>query len=225
LEAPTRTSAATGPGSAPDLTFAIEDGGALDYAAAPTLRFALRVESAGNRPVRSVALNVQLRIAATRRRYDDTEEERLTEVFGRPEQWGRSLGSLHWMNLGLQVPPFEGSTVVELQVPCSYDFEVTAAKYLSALEDGEVPLEFLFGGAVFYTDGGRLQVAQIGWDKEAEFRLPVAAWREAMDRHFPNSAWLRLGRESFDRLYAYRARHSLMSWDDAVESLLRQVED
>ena len=66
-----------------------------------------------------------------------------------------------------------------------------------------------------------LQTGRIGWDKEAAYRLPVAAWREMMDRYFPDSAWLRLRREQFDALCAYRARHSLVSWEATVEVLLR----
>lgn len=211
-----------GAGSAPQLEFAIEEAGELRHAAVPTLRFALRVASSGGARVRSIALNVQIRIAATRRHYDERAEGRLLELFGRPEQWGRSLRSLHWLNVPLQVGPFDGDTVVDLPVTCTYDLEVTAARYFHALEDGEVPLEFLFGGTVFYAGpGGALQVAPIGWDREAEFRLPVAVWRETMDRHFPGSAWMRLRRETFERLHAYRAREALPSWEDAVESLLR----
>jgi Family of unknown function (DUF6084) len=218
MEAPLQAATA----AAPELTFSVEEGGVLDHAAVPTLRFALRVESTGQ--VRSLSLNVQLRIAATRRGYSDAEEEGLRELFGRPEQWGRSLRSLHWTNLAVHVPAFAGSTVVELPVTCTYDLEVSASKYLNALEGGEVPLEFLFGGTLFYAaPDGRLQVRPIAWSEETEFRLPASVWREMMDRHFPGSAWLRLGRDSFDRLHAYRARHAHLSWDDAVDALLRRA--
>ena len=89
---------------------------------------------------------------------------------------------------------------------------MTASQYLHALEDGEVPLEFLFSGTVFYAGaGGRLQVGRIAWDKEAEYRLPVAVWREMMDRYFPDSAWLRLRRESSTGCAAYKARHALLT--------------
>jgi hypothetical protein len=215
-----------GLGRAPDLSFAIEEGGALDHAAVPTLRFAVRIDGEQGVPLRSIALNVQLRIAATRRPYEDAEEGRLGEVFGRPEQWGRSLGSLHWTSLSLQVPGFEGSTVAELHVPCTYDFEVTAAKYLAALEGGEVPLEFLFGGMAFYTGpDGHLQVQPIAWNQEAEFRLPVSVWREMMDHHFPKQAWLRLDRDAFDRLHSYKRRKTLLTWEQTVDSLLRAAAD
>jgi hypothetical protein len=205
----------------PAPTFSIEDCGVLSPAAVPTLRFALRIESSGD--VRSLSLNVQLRIAATRRTYSDIEEEDLRDLFGRPEQWGRSLRSLHWTTVAVHVPGFTDSTLVELPVTCTYDLDVSASKYLNALEGGDVPLEFLFGGTLFYAEpDGRLQVRPIAQSAEAEYRLPVSVWREMMDRFFPGSAWLRLDRGTFDRLYAYRARHTHPSWDAAIDSLLRE---
>lgn len=207
--------------AAPQLAFAIEDGGVLDYAAVPTLRFALRVES--TMPVRSVALNVQLRIAATRRSYTDDEREGLVELFGGAGDWGRNLRSLHWTNLVMQVGPFSDSTLVEMPVTCTYDLEVTATRYFHGLADGEVPLEFLFGGTVFFAAGdGRLQVRPISWNQEADFRLPVSAWREMMERHFPGHSWLRLERDVFERLYAYRARNTLLTWEQTIDALLDQ---
>jgi hypothetical protein len=84
-----------------------------------------------------------------------------------------------------------------------------------------VPLELLFSGSVFYAgEGGGLQTAMIGWDKEAAFDMPVAVWRGTMDRHFPESAWLRIGRETYDRLNDLRSREQHMSWEQTLESLL-----
>jgi hypothetical protein len=207
--------------SVPQLEFSVESAHAVRYAAVPTLGFALRIERPDGGEVRSVALNAQLRIAAASRSYRPAEQERLFELFGRPEQFGKTVRSLLWANATANVPAFRGSTVYELTVPCTYDFEVAAAKYLEALEGGEVPLELLFSGGVFYPEpGGRLQVASISWDQEVGFSLPVAVWREAMREHFGDSPWLRLGRESFERLHAYKAQNSFASWDDAVDALL-----
>lgn len=209
----------------PHLTFSIEEAAPLEPAAVPTLRFALRIEDAQAIPIRSLALNAQVRIAATRRRYDKQDEGRLVELFGQPDQWARSLQSLHWTNVPLQVGGFTQTTLVDIPVPCTYDLEVSATRYFHALEGGDVPLEFLFSGAAFYTgEGGALQVTPIAWDCDADFRLPVSVWRETMDRHFPGSAWLRLDKESFDRLHAYRAKHTLLTWEAAVESLLARAE-
>jgi hypothetical protein len=207
---------------APELEFRVDEGGVLRHAAVPTLRFVVRVGTVGAAAqVRSVALNVEVRIAATRRRYAEPERDKLVDLFGQPEEWGRNLKTLHWTSLTVQVPSFTGTTEVELPITCTYDLEVAASRYFDALEDGEVPLEFLFSGTVFYAGAdGRLQVGRIGWDKDCSYRLPVSAWREMIDRYFPDSAWLRLRRAEFDRLAAYKAEHKLLSWEQVVERLL-----
>jgi hypothetical protein len=206
----------------PNLDFRVEGAEVQEFAAVPSLLFKLRVENLEEEPIRSVALNTQIRIAATQRHYDAVEQERLLELFGEPSRWKDTLRSLLWTHTVLQVPAFSGSTVADMPVPCTYDLEVVAAKYFYALEDGEVPLEFLFSGTVFYAgEDGRLQVARISWEKEAEFRLPVRVWKEMMDHYFPNSAWIRLRRDAFDQLYNYKIRKGLPTWEAAVEALLR----
>jgi hypothetical protein len=125
-----------------------------------------------------------------------------------------------WTRTTLVVPSFTNATVVDLHVPCSYDLEVAASRYLDALSDGEVPLEFLFSGSVFYSgERGELQTTRLSWESEAEYRLPVSVWKETMERYFRGTAWVRLSKESFDRLSAYKSRNALASWDDALEAL------
>lgn len=208
-------------GAMPKLSFCLAGVAAERYSAVPTLNFALRIERAGGGPVRSILLDTQIQIAARRRPYGEVEQGWLTELFGTPDRWSSTLRTLLWMRTTLVVPPFADSVEVTLPVPCSYDIEANAANYLSGLEDGEVPLEFLFSGSVFYVGpSGLLQTTRIPWDCEAEYRLPVSVWREAMDLHFPGCAWLRLGRPAFDRLRAYKAEHGLRTLEDAVERLM-----
>ncbi len=206
----------------PDLDFTVEGAEVLEYAAVPTILFRLGIENAmGEEEINSISLRTQIRIAATRRRYDPSEQAKLRELFGEPHQWKDTLRSTLWTNTDTIVPRFSGSTVFGMPVTCTYDFEVVGTKYFSALEDGEVPLEFLFSGTVFYrAETGALQVAQISWEKEAKFRLPVRVWKEMMDHYFPNSAWLRIRKDTFDRLYDYRARNALLTWERTLESLL-----
>ena len=209
----------------PDLNFGVKGAEILEYAAVPSLLFKLRIENLEGEPIRSVSLNTQVRIAATQRHYEAAEQERLLEVFGEPHRWGNTLRSLLWTHTTLQVPTFSGATVVNMPVPCTYDLDVVAAKYFYALEDGEVPLEFLFSGTVFYAgEGGRLQIARISWEKEAEYRMPVRLWKEMMEHYFPNSAWIRLHKDAFDQLYDYKIRRGLPTWEAAVEALLRVSE-
>ena len=151
-----------GPESLPQLTFAVAGASALRYAAAPTVALEIEIES--DLAVRSLALNAQIRIVPTKRSYDLDDEERLLELFGTRERWGDTLRGFLWTNTSLVVPAFTGRTDVELPVACTYDLDVAAAKYLRALRDGEVPIELLFSGTVFYLgDGGLLRTAQIPW--------------------------------------------------------------
>lgn len=218
MEPPAVTAAAI-----PELAFAIEDAAPVDHAAAPALRLGLRVD-AGGAEIRSLMLDADVRIAARRRTYDEGEQERLFEVFGEPERWSQTLRTFPWLRQTQVVPPFTGSARVGLTLPCTYDFEVLATRYLSALgDDGTVPLEVLFSGTVLYADpAGRLQVARIGWDREAAYELPVRVWRETMERHFPNAAWLRLQRSTFQALQAYRSREALPGWDATILRLLER---
>jgi hypothetical protein len=213
-----------GQDAAPALTITVEQADAVEFAAVPTLRFRARIGTTGAESIRFITLASQIRIAAGRRQYHGQEQGRLFELFGAPHEWGRNVRSLLWTHASTQVPAFTGDTVVDILVTCTYDFEVAAAKYLHALTDGEVPLEFLFSGTIFYSDGGPLRVAQIPWDTEADYRMPVRVWRQLMEQHFPGSAWLRLDRDTFDRLGDFKARRTLTSWSDAVELLLREGE-
>jgi hypothetical protein len=202
-----------------ELTFTVVDAARVEYAAVPTLRFALRIDSP--EPVRSILLDTQIQIAARRRAYDASAHDRLFELFGATADWGTTLRTLLWTRTTLVVPAFTGSTTVDVPVACSYDLEVAASRYLDALADGDVPLEFLFSGSVFAGGpGGALQVTRLSWDHEAEFRLPVAVWRETMERYFHGTAWLRLRKDAFDRLAAYKSRHALATWEDALDALL-----
>jgi hypothetical protein len=65
-----------------------------------------------------------------------------------------------------------------------------------------------------------LQIAQIAWDREARFALPVDVWKQMMDFYYPNSAWLRVRLDLFDQLAQYKLANNFANFDDAMESLL-----
>jgi Family of unknown function (DUF6084) len=203
----------------PDLRFRVEGADAVEFAATPTLLLKLRIDELSGAPIRSVSLSTQVRIAANRRAYTPDEQQHLQEVFGAPSSWATTLNLL-WANVTTVVPPFEGSTLIDLPLACTYDFEVATARYFHALEDGCVPLELLFSGSVFCAGEAGLRVERISWDKEARFDLPHAVWQQAVQAVFPNAAWLRVPMATFDRLAGYRAQHAFPSWEAALDSLL-----
>lgn len=210
----------------PDLSFEVEKAEAVPFAASPLLAFKLRISNRDEEePIHTIALRCQIMIDPARRSYKGEDQGRLRDLFGEPERWGQTLRPMLWTHTSIVVPSFTGSAVIDLPVPCTFDFNVAATKYFAGLADGEIPLNLLFSGTIFYVaEDGALQVAQIPWEKEARYRLAVRVWNEMMELYYPNSAWLCLRRDVFDRLYRYKVRHGIPTWEQALERVLPDEE-
>jgi Family of unknown function (DUF6084) len=210
----------------PDLGFSIEGAEVAALAATPTIGLKLRVTNGDPQDaIHSVALRCQIQIEVTRRRYAAEEQQRLRDLFGEPERWSQTLKNLLWTHVTVNIPPFQDTTVVDVPVPCTFDFNVAATKYFHGVAEGEVPLCVMFSGSVFYSlEGSNMQVAPISWDKEARYRLPIQVWRDMMDAYYPGSAWLCLRRDVFERLYDYKVRNGIPTWEEALETMLAAEE-
>jgi hypothetical protein len=207
----------------PDLSFKVESASVVPFAAVPMIAFQLKIKNAmTDEKIHTIALRCQIQIETTRRRYTPEEQERLLDLFGEPDRWSQTLRSMLWTNANVVVPGFEESeTVVDLQVPCTFDFNVAATKYFEGLDDGDIPLNLLFSGTVFYAPADSLlQVAPISWEQEAKYKLPVKVWREMMDAYYPNTVWINLRKDVFERLYRYKMQHGIPTWEQAVERAL-----
>jgi hypothetical protein len=201
----------------PDLDFTIETAETLRFAASPHIVFKLRIANSAPRTIHTVILRCQIQLDVSRRRYTAEEQKRLTDLFGEPNRWGQTLRPLLWTNTSVVVPSFDNSTVVDLPIPCTFDFNVAATKYFAGIETGEIPVSFFFNGTIFYEgEDSALQVAQISWEKEASHRMPIRIWREMMDAYYPNTAWLCLQRDAFERLYAYKVKRGIPTFDEAL---------
>ncbi len=206
----------------PDLRFRVEGVEAAAYSAEPALNFRIGVENLpAEQTIESVLLECQVRIEPALRRYTAPEQRNLRDLFGEPADWGRTLRGMLWNNCRATVPSFRGSTGIELPVPCTFDLTIATAKYFHGLEDGAVPVTLLFSGTVFY--GGHentMQIARIPWSSEASSKVPVRVWKEMMERYYPNTGWLCLRRDVFDRLYRYKVERGIPTWEQALENLL-----
>jgi hypothetical protein len=213
------------PGEAVAPEFTVLEATVVEDAAAPTLRFELQVEEASGREVFTVALSAQIHIDPARRSYDADTRARLVELFGEPDRWGATTHSFLWAHATTLLPSFRGTTRFSLPLACTYDLELAAAKYFYSLPGGLVPLSFHFNGSILYRgDGGHIQVHAIPWSCTARWRMPVATWRQMIDRHYPNSAWVRLHPDTAELLRGYKARAGLLSIDAAVSQLLDAAE-
>ena len=179
-----------------DLIFGCTGATAERYAVTPTLTFQLTVTERSGARIHAIALRCQIRIEPHRRRYSATEAQRLHDLFGDPSRWADTVK------------------------PCTYDLEVASGRYFAGLDDGTVPLLMLFSGTVFIATEQGYSVELVPWSAEASYRMPVSVWKELVDAHFPNSAWLRCSRETLDALSAYKAQNALPTWDATLTALL-----
>lgn len=206
----------------PDLQLGIESAEVVQYAAAPLLAFKVRIV---NQPreeiIYTLALRAQIQIEVSRRKYDADEQARLQDLFGEPSRWGQTLRTMLWTHTSVVVPRFSGGITTDIPVPCTFDFNVAATKYFHGVTSGDLPLCFQFTGTVFYQGADdSLQVAPISWDQEAKYRLPVKVWKELIDMYYPNSAWLWLHRDTFEKLYQFKVREGIPTWEEALERAL-----
>ena len=193
------------------------------YAVSPSMSFSLRISDISGQSVEAIALRCQIRIEPARRRYSEAEAERLNDLFGETQRWAETLRPLQFTNVAIMVPRFTGSIELDLPVMLSYDLEIGSTRYFAGLDGGEVPLLMLFSGTVFTMAGGKIQAQQVPWSKEASYRLPIPVWREAIDAHFPNSAWIKMSRQTLDELQQFKTRSALPTWDATLLALLAGV--
>jgi hypothetical protein len=206
----------------PELHFQIEGAEAVPHAATPLIALKLRITNfPASEAIHAVTLRCQVQIEPAKRRYVPNEQEKLLDLFGTPERWARTVKPLLWMNTSIAVPRFTGELLVDLELPCTFDFNVAATKYFHALNSGDIPVAVMFSGTLFYEgSNGALQISQVPWDRECIYRLPVSVWKDMMEMHHPNSAWLCLRRDTFEQLYNYKVRHGLPTWEQAIARAL-----
>jgi hypothetical protein len=186
----------------------------------------LEVAEPTGRKVYMIALTVALMLEPARRSYTDGERERLVELFGAPERWAVTTRSLVWARADVLVPSFTGATTVSIPVPCSYDLELAAAKYLYALSEGIAPLALHFNGTIYYRDdAGALQMVLVPWNTSIDYRMPVAVWRETVEHYYPGTAWVAVRSATLDALQREKLRRGLATFDDCVQALLTEAGD
>jgi hypothetical protein len=206
--------------TATDLAFDVVDVVPEPYALTPILDARISVTASRDEPVHAIALRCQVRIEPLRRGYSDEEAAGLIDLFGPRQRWATTQRTFLWQHCAAMVPGFTGTTEVTLPLQCTYDFEVAATKYLHALRDGTLPLQFLFSGTVFVAGQRGFSVEQVPWDREDRYDMPVTVWRQLIGQHYPNSGWVRLSHDTMAALAAFKSAHGLLDIDEAVTALL-----
>jgi len=205
-------------------SFAITGGKSEPHAAVPTLKLGLLIELRDGGALEGMTLFCQARLEPQRRSHSEAEAARLQDLFGARVRWPATMKSLPWVEASLFVPPFERRTEVTLMLPCSYDLEVSAARYFQALEgENAVPIKLLFRGTMFSRGPHGLEMSPLPWSCEASWRMPLQLWRDAVEDVFPDAGWLRLPRSTIDALLAFKGSRALGTWDGVMKALLDGV--
>jgi hypothetical protein len=207
-----------------EVTFTVADVAPEPYSVSPQLTARVGVTATGGPPVHAIALRCQVRIEPLRRPYRDDEAAGLADMFGPRSRWASTQRTFLWQHTTAMVQGFTGSTQVALPLECTYDFEVTGAKYLHALRNGSVPLQFLFSGTIFTKSERGFAVSQVPWDQESTYDMPVTVWKDLIRQHYPNSGWVRLGHDTVTALTEYKSARGMLDIDEAVTSLLAGVQ-
>jgi hypothetical protein len=208
-----------------ELDFSVENAERSARAAKPELALTLAVRAKDGGFVHGAMLACQIRIDVVRRGYDEGEAERLFELFGERRDWARTQQSLLWTQTTVLVPAFEDATSVELPLACSLELELAAAKYLSGVRSGNVPLLLLFSGTVFYVgEGERLQAGPIPRTADCRYALSHELYRTTVEHYFADRAPITLQRDLVDRLGRYKLASGAPTLDVALAELLDRAE-
>ena len=109
-----------------------------------------------------------------------------------------------------------------LTVPFSGDVEIATTRYLASLRDGGIPITFHLNGSILYRgEADRLQVTLVPWSTTARYRLPVATWRELMERRYAGSGFVRLQADTLEALRRRRTELGLPTLDATIAEALR----
>jgi Family of unknown function (DUF6084) len=208
-----------------DLTFEVVGVAPERFAAVPTISFRVRLTETTGDPIHAVALRTQIMIEPQRRRYVPEEEERLLAQFGERERWGQTLKPFMWTQVATMIPSFDGTTEVDVLVPCTYDWELGSTKFLHAVETGDVPLNLLFSGTVFSKGESGFTVEPVPWNRESRFGMPASIWRAVMDIYFPGTGWIRVPRDTIDKLERFRTLRGLPSWERTFDVLVEEARE
>ena len=194
------------------------------YSAVPSLTLSLQISETTGQRVDAIALRCQIRIEPQRRRYSEAEAERLHDLFGDTSRWADTLKPLQFTTVSMMVPGFTGSTELDLPVPFTYDLEIASTRYFSLAGRRRDP-----AAAAVQRDRVRHRrrpASGAAGAVEQGDQLPACrrkVWREAVDAHFPDTAWITMSRDTLDELMRFKTRRALPTWDATLRALLTQA--
>ena len=209
----------------PDLSFQIEAASVVPFAASPTHRISSSTinNAVPDEAIHTIALRCQIQIEVTRRRYTPEEQERLLDLFGKPDRWSQTLRSLLWTHANRGCSRFRRdrarTSICRFPAPSTSMSRRPSISRGSPMATSRCSCSSAAPSSTRRRQppAGRAHLVGSGSTIQAACKM----WREMMDAYYPNSAWLNLRRDVFDRLYRYKMQHGIPTWEQALEQILR----
>ena len=130
-----------------------------------------------------------------RRRYDDTEAAALRDLFGERARWGDTLKPMQLGFLNHVVPELHRRDRHRAAAAVQLRRRRRRATSTSTASTTARCRCCCCSAARSSRSGAERHLAcePVPWHKEAQFRLPIAVWQQAMELHFPGTAWAAAG--------------------------------
>ena len=209
----------------PELNFAIENAEPVPYSATPLIALKLRIDNGDPaEQIHGILLQCQIRIEPARRRYSPPEQAGMLDLFGEPERWSQTLRSTLWTHVKYERSRLhrfdDGRPASPLLVRLQHRGHEVFPRARSGRSAARPAVQ---RDRVLPAPGTRRAGRADSLGKGGALPAAGAVWKQVVDQHYPNTAWLALRRDIFDRLHEYKMRHSIPTWEQAFEQLLAQV--
>jgi hypothetical protein len=186
----------------------------------PTLAFTIRIAELTGANVHAIALRCQIRIEPRRRRYTDTETDRLVDLFGEASRWTETLQPMQLATVSAWCPgsparPARSFGAVQLRPGDRVDAVLPRARGRN-------------GGAAVAGSAAQCSSRTAADTRSSSCRgrrsrgtaCRWLLWRDMVERDFPNSGWLRCSRETLEALAATAPGTRCPTWEHTIRSLL-----
>ena len=125
---------------------------------------------------------------------------------------------LYWGSTNVVVGSFSAPSPAscKLRLSCGYDANLSVAKYLETVSEGEIPLELNFDGICFW--GGNSQNIS---RRTKDTTIPTSTWRSLVLAYYRNARWIMITSETLKTLEEFRDKWQLHTHDEVIKELIK----
>jgi len=126
--------------------------------------------------------------------------------------------SLYWGTTSISIGSFNPTSPAnrKLRLSCGYDANLTVARYLETVGEGEIPIELHFWGTCFWAN----QAGAVP-RKTTNTSIPTSTWRSLVLAFYRNARWLMITPETLKTLEQLKDEWQLHTYDEVIQELIK----